>query len=169
MVVSSIGAATVQSAGGSVTFKNMSWKTPSGRTMSALLLIANDASVKDKRPTIVLAHGWWNNKEMQDSNYVELARRGYVVLSVDMCGHESSSDLQVGHEIDAATGMSDAVSLIQPAIGRQIENRNQWPLELSRKIYRETTNPYIGGFVMAAVATLIAASNTLTYLLSAIH
>jgi hypothetical protein len=117
----------------------------------------------------VLAHGWWNNKEMQDSNYVELARRGYVVLSVDMCGHESSSDLQVGHEMDAATGMSDAVSLIQPAIGRQIENRNQWPLELSRKIYRETTNPYIGGFVMAAVATLIAASNTLTYLLSAIH
>jgi pimeloyl-ACP methyl ester carboxylesterase len=112
MLVSSIGAAAAQSAGGSVTFKNMSWETPSGKTMSALLLIPNGASVKDKRPAIVLAHGWWNNKEMQDSNYVELARRGYVVLSIDMYGHESSSDMQVGHEMDAATGMSDGVNLI---------------------------------------------------------
>lgn len=112
MLVSSIGAAAVQSAGGAVTIKNMSWQTPSGKTMSALLLIPNGATVKDKRPAIVLAHGWWNNKEMQDSNYVELARRGYVVLSIDMYGHESSSDLQEGHEMDAATGMSDGVDLI---------------------------------------------------------
>jgi hypothetical protein len=40
---------------------------------------------------------------------------------------------------------------------------------VSRKIYRETSNPYIGGFIMAAVATLVAVSNTLTYSLSAIH
>jgi len=112
MLVSSIGAVAIQSAGGAVTIKNMSWQTPSGKTMSALLLIPNGASAKDKRPAIVLAHGWWNNKEMQDSNYVELARRGYVVMSIDMYGHESSSDLQEGHEMDAATGMSDAVKLI---------------------------------------------------------
>lgn len=112
MLVSSIGAAVVQTSGGAVTIKNMSWETPSGKTMSALLLIPNGASITDKRPAIVLAHGWWNNKEMQDSNYVELARRGYVVLSIDMYGHESSSDMQVGHEMDAATGMSDGVNLI---------------------------------------------------------
>jgi pimeloyl-ACP methyl ester carboxylesterase len=112
MLVSSIGAAIVQTSGGAVTIKNMSWETASGKTMSALLLIPNGASVKDKRPAIVLAHGWWNNKEMQDSNYVELARRGYVVLSIDMYGHESSSDMQVGHEMDAATGMYDAVKEI---------------------------------------------------------
>ena len=112
MLVSSIGAAIVQSSGGAVTIKNMSWETPSGMTMSALLLKPNGASATDKRPAIVLAHGWWNNKEMQDSNYVELARRGYVVLSIDMYGHEDSSDLKVGHEMDAATGMYDGVKEI---------------------------------------------------------
>ncbi|CAN5256663.1 alpha/beta fold hydrolase [soil metagenome] len=112
MLVSSIGAAIVQTSGGAVTIKNMSWETASGKTMSALLLIPDGASAKDKRPAIVLAHGWWNNKEMQDSNYVELARRGYVVLSIDMYGHASSSNLQEGHEMDAATGMYDAVKEI---------------------------------------------------------
>jgi hypothetical protein len=34
---------------------------------------------------------------------------------------------------------------------------------LTRKIYRATNNPYIGGFIMASVVTLIAVSNTLTY------
>jgi pimeloyl-ACP methyl ester carboxylesterase len=112
MLVSSIGAAIVQTSGGAVTIKNMSWETASGKTMSALLLIPNGASATDKRPAIVLAHGWWNNKEMQDSNYVELARRGYVVLSIDMYGHGSSSNMEVGHEMDAATGMYDGVKEI---------------------------------------------------------
>src|ERR1700712_4477025 len=112
MLISSIGAAIVQSAGGAVTITTMSWETASGKTMSALLVKPNGASSTDKRPAIVLAHGWWNDKEMQDSNYVELARRGHVVLSIDMYGHGSSSNLQMGHEMDAATGMYDAVKEI---------------------------------------------------------
>lgn len=109
MLVSSIGASIVQTSGGAVKIHDMSWVTGSGKTMSALLLVPDGASSKDKRPAIVLAHGWWNNKEMQDSNYVELARRGYVVLSIDMYGHASSDPLQEGHEADAATGMYDGV------------------------------------------------------------
>lgn len=112
MLICSIGAAVVQTGGGSVTIKDMSWETPSGKTMSALLLIPDGASAEAKRPAIVLAHGWWNNKEMQDANYVELARRGYVVMSIDMYGHASSSDMPQGHEMDAATGMYDAVKEI---------------------------------------------------------
>ncbi|RFA18565.1 hypothetical protein B7R25_14310 [Subtercola boreus] len=112
MLVSSIGASIVQSSGGTATIHDMSWVTGSGKTMSALLLVPDGASETDKRPAIVLAHGWWNNKEMQDSNYVELARRGYVVLSIDMYGHASSDPLQEGHEMDAATGMYDGVKEI---------------------------------------------------------
>ena len=33
---------------------------------------------------------------------------------------------------------------------------------LSRKIYRVTGNPYIGGFISAFVVTLVAVTNTLT-------
>ncbi|ARC58342.1 2-succinyl-6-hydroxy-2,4-cyclohexadiene-1-carboxylate synthase [Frondihabitans sp. 762G35] len=112
MLVSSIGASIVQTSGGAVKIRDMSWVTGSGKTMSALLLVPDGASATDKRPAIVLAHGWWNNKEMQDSNYVELARRGYVVLSIDMYGHASSDPLQEGHEMDAATGMYDGVKEI---------------------------------------------------------
>jgi pimeloyl-ACP methyl ester carboxylesterase len=111
-LVSAIGASLVQTSGGSVTIKSMSWETESGQTLSALLLKPASASADKKLPAIVLAHGWWNEKEMQDSNYVELARRGYVVMSIDMYGHGSSSSMPEGKEMDAATGMYDAVKEI---------------------------------------------------------
>jgi pimeloyl-ACP methyl ester carboxylesterase len=112
MLVSSIGASIVQTAGGAVTIKNMSWETSDGKTMSGLLLVPNGATREDKRPAIVLAHGWWNDKEMQDSNYVELARRGYVVLSIDMYGHGSSSDMVPGQELKYSTGVYAGVKEI---------------------------------------------------------
>jgi cephalosporin-C deacetylase-like acetyl esterase len=99
-LLSAIGASIVQTSGGSVTIKNMSWETESGQTMSALLLTPASASADKKLPAIVLAHGWWNNKEMQDANYVELARRGYVVMSIDMYGHGSSSSMPEGRNRD---------------------------------------------------------------------
>lgn len=34
---------------------------------------------------------------------------------------------------------------------------------ITRKIYRATGNPYIGGVINGVVATLIAVSNTLTF------
>ncbi len=111
-LVSALGASITQSAGGSVSVTKLTFPGESGGTISALLLKPEGASAKDKRPAIVLAHGWWNEKEMQDSNYVELARRGYVVMSIDMYGHGSSSYLKEGEEAVAATGMYDAVKEI---------------------------------------------------------
>jgi pimeloyl-ACP methyl ester carboxylesterase len=111
-LVSALGASIVQTAGGSVTITKLNFAGESGGTISALLLKPNGASATDKRPAIVLAHGWWNEKEMQDSNYVELARRGYVVMSIDLYGHGSSSYLKEGNEAVAATGMYDAVKEI---------------------------------------------------------
>jgi pimeloyl-ACP methyl ester carboxylesterase len=111
-LVSALGASITQSAGGSVSVTKLTFPGASGGTISALLLKPAGASATDKRPAIVLAHGWWNEKEMQDSNYVELARRGYVVMSIDMYGHGSSSYLKEGDEAVAATGMYDAVKEI---------------------------------------------------------
>jgi pimeloyl-ACP methyl ester carboxylesterase len=111
-LISAVGASIVQTSGGAVKEKYISWTTESGLTMSAILMTPDGASADEKRPAIVLAHGWWNEKEMQDSNYVELARRGFVVLSIDMYGHGSSSALKEGTEKNAATGMYDAVKYI---------------------------------------------------------
>lgn len=112
MLVSAIGASIVQTAGGAVTIKDLRWETSSGRLMNALLFVPAGASADDQRPAIVVSHGWWNNREMQDANYVELARRGYVVMSIDMYGHGDSDPLPSGEEAVGGTGMYDAVKLI---------------------------------------------------------
>jgi hypothetical protein len=49
---------------------------------------------------------------MQDANYVELARRGYVVVSIDMYGHGNSSPLRTDDVTLGGTGMYDAVKLV---------------------------------------------------------
>lgn len=112
MVVSSVVASAVQTSGYTVTVKDMSWETSNGESMSALLFKPNGVSADNKAPAIVVSHGWWNNKEMQDANYVELARRGYVVLSIDMYGHGDSDYLKYSDLAANGTGMYDAVKLL---------------------------------------------------------
>jgi len=112
MLVSAIGASVVQTNAGQVTVKDLRWETSNGQLMSALLFKPAGATVDSKAPAIVVSHGWWNNREMQDANYVELARRGYVVLSIDMYGHGNSDYLNYADLAANGTGMYDAVKLI---------------------------------------------------------
>ena len=112
VAVSGIGASLVQTGGGSVAIEDLRWETPTGKTMSALLFVPETATAENPAPAVVTSHGWFNNREMQDLNYVELARRGYVVMSIDMYGHGDSDWLTPGEEPVAGTGMYDAVKLI---------------------------------------------------------
>lgn len=112
VMLSAVGASIVQTNAGQVTVKDMRWETASGEMMSALLFKPNAVSAENKAPAIILSHGWWNNREMQDANYVELARRGYVVVSIDMYGHGNSGNLQNDALELGGTGMYDAVKLV---------------------------------------------------------
>lgn len=112
LLVSMIGASITQSSGGKVTIKDMRWETASGHLMSALLFIPDGATLETPAPGIVTSHGWYNNREMQDLNYVEWARRGYVVISIDMYGHGHSDAVTPGEWSIAGTGMYDAVKLL---------------------------------------------------------
>ena len=114
-IISSIGACLVQSDFGKVTIKDLRFETASGHTMSALLLVPDSATAENPAPAIVCSHGWYNNREMQDLNYVEYARRGFVVLSIDMYGHGNSDDLASGDwwkPENNANGMYDAVKMM---------------------------------------------------------
>lgn len=111
VVLSSVVASVVQTSAYTVTVKDMSWETATGESMSALLYKPNGVTADNKAPAIIVAHGWWNNKEMQDANYVELARRGYVVISVDMYGHGDSDYLPNADLTAGGTGLYDAVKL----------------------------------------------------------
>jgi dienelactone hydrolase len=112
LVVGMIGAAIVQRSGGRVTIKDIRWETSLGRQMSALLLIPHSATAEKPAPAIVTRHGWYNNREMQDLNYVEYARRGYVVMSIDMYGHGNSEAFTGDGWNQHGTGMYDAVELM---------------------------------------------------------
>jgi dienelactone hydrolase len=111
-LISAIGANAVQSAGGSVQVKDLRWETASGQLESALLYTPDSATAETPAPAIVVSHGWWNNREMQDANYVELARRGYVVLSIDMYGHGRSDPLDNEQLTLGGTGVYDGVKLL---------------------------------------------------------
>ena len=112
MLLSGIVASLVQTGGGNIAVKDMRWETPSGQMISALLYKPNSVTEDNKAPAIVVSHGWWNNREMQDANYVELARRGYVVVSIDMYGHGNSSYLRNDQLTLGGTGMYDVVKLV---------------------------------------------------------
>lgn len=90
MLVSMIGASLIQSSGGRVTVDEVTWVDTDGIRKNALLLVPDNATAETPAPAIVTSHGFLNNKEMQDLNYVELARRGYVVLAIDMASHGDS-------------------------------------------------------------------------------
>lgn len=113
-IISMLGASYVQTGGGTVTVKDLRWETPSGKLMSALLFVPNSATAKTPAPAIVASHGWYNNREMQDMNFVEYARRGYVVVSMDMYGHGNSDFLGTASTayVSRATGMTDVVELV---------------------------------------------------------
>lgn len=114
-LISAAGASLVKSGGGSITVKQLHWETPSGHIQSAQLLIPKNATKETPAPAVVVVHGWGNSKEVQTPNYVELSRRGYVVLDIDMYGHGDSEDLPQNtwwDEGNGANGVYDGVKLL---------------------------------------------------------
>ena len=111
-IVSMVGASVVQTNFYNVTIKDLRWETPSGYQMSALLYVPSNATSTNKAPGIVTSHGWYNNREMQDLNAIEYARRGYVVMAIDMYGHGNSETIPADEWQNRGTGMYDAVELM---------------------------------------------------------
>ncbi|WP_078036899.1 alpha/beta hydrolase [Oribacterium sp. C9] len=95
MLLSGIGASLVQTSGNTVTVRDLNFVTTKGFELSAKLLTPKGIKAEDSLPTIVTCHGMFNDKEMQDAFFVELSRRGYVVLTVDMPSHGNSDDTEV--------------------------------------------------------------------------
>lgn len=58
--------------------------------LNGLLYMPEGAGESDPRPVIVTTHGYLNTKEMQDAPAVEMSRRGYIVLALDMYDHGDS-------------------------------------------------------------------------------
>ncbi|MCR5136163.1 MAG: alpha/beta fold hydrolase [Oscillospiraceae bacterium] len=95
-LVSVIFAGAVQTDFGRVDMVEISLGTEAG-TLTGYMFRPKAATAKSPAPAIVCSHGYLNNREMQDANYVELARRGYVVIAMNAYGH-GDSEVAKGEE-----------------------------------------------------------------------
>lgn len=91
ILVSMIGSNLVQSDGGKVKIHKVNLVVADGAELYAQMYIPEQASADHKLPLVIVQHGSQHNLQMQDMNMVELARRGFIVISGDAFGHGSST------------------------------------------------------------------------------
>ena len=89
MLLGSIFAQMFNTSFYSVKVSRISFDTDSG-TLSGLLYMPKGVDASNPRATIVTTHGYLNSAEMQDETAIEMSRRGYVVLALDMYDHGHS-------------------------------------------------------------------------------
>jgi pimeloyl-ACP methyl ester carboxylesterase len=89
IIAGSLLAFLVQGSGG-VEVREARWRTAEGAVMSGLLYRPPGLESGRRAPAVLLSHGYINTREMQSPFAIELARRGFVVLAMDMTGHGGS-------------------------------------------------------------------------------
>jgi len=82
----------VQTNFGRVELSNVFYENDSGISIRAKLFRPVLATEEAPAPGIVYIHGYQNNRETSDAYSIELARRGFVVLSVDAIGRGNSGE-----------------------------------------------------------------------------
>ncbi len=90
ILISILVSGAIQTSFGNVAVNEISIVTQVG-TLTGYLLVPQGATEDHPAPAIVTSHGYLNNREMQDINYVELSRRGYVVFAMNAYKHGDST------------------------------------------------------------------------------
>lgn len=88
-LISAVSASHIQTKGGAVKVSKVRFETEYG-TLSGMIYKPTKATKETPRPAIVATHGYLNSNGMQDINAIELSRRGFVVLAIDIYGHGAS-------------------------------------------------------------------------------
>jgi pimeloyl-ACP methyl ester carboxylesterase len=83
-------AASVQSGFGSVAVSEVDFQAADGSMIHSTLQKPNYATDTDPLPGVVVIHGSLQNKEWLMAFGIELAQRGFVVLTIDANGHGNS-------------------------------------------------------------------------------
>ena len=87
VLIGSLLAHAIETAGG-VTLHDVRFAGDRpGLTLSGLVYQPASATATHPAPAVLVSHGYINTREMQSPFAIELARRGFVVLAMDMEGH----------------------------------------------------------------------------------
>jgi Acetyl xylan esterase (AXE1). len=92
----SLIAFLVQTNFTAVKVKEVKIASEDGKILSAFLFIPKGVSAENPAPAVLTMHGYINSKETQSGFNIEFARRGYVVLAMDMAGHGYSEQVKGG-------------------------------------------------------------------------
>ena len=80
----------IQTDFGNVATKEIDLLTEDGVKIHTTLQVPNIASTSDPKPGVVVIHGVYQSKEWLRAFSIELARRGFVTLTIDAAGHGNS-------------------------------------------------------------------------------
>ena len=89
ILAGSVLAHAIQTTNG-VTVTDVRFAGDRGVVMSGLLYRPASATAAAPAPAVLASHGYINTREMQSPFAIELSRRGFVVLAMDMTGHGAS-------------------------------------------------------------------------------
>jgi pimeloyl-ACP methyl ester carboxylesterase len=91
MLGGSLLGSWINTGAGAATVTDVKIFAPNGYVISAYLYTPKSASAENPAPAILAVHGLNNQKNYMANTALELARRGFVVLSIDMTGHGFSN------------------------------------------------------------------------------
>ena len=83
------------------------------RELKGLLYQPSSSPAANPCPAIILAHGIGGSKEMMSGIGLELARRGFVVFSLDLFGHGGSEETIREGADEPSFGVSSAVKYLR--------------------------------------------------------
>ncbi|MBA4698023.1 MAG: alpha/beta hydrolase [Ruminococcus sp.] len=107
--VGAIGQSVLQTNFGKTEIKDRNTVTDSGYTQVMRTYIPENATAENKAPAIVVVHGGNDDKELMIRYALELARVGYVAVTIDMYGHGESSYLPDSEWLTSGRGVYDTV------------------------------------------------------------
>lgn len=118
MLVTSFVGKSIATSGGKVKTQDITFTTDVGAESHAKLYIPETATAASPAPAIVLCHGYTASLDAMEPNAIELSRRGYVVLALDMYGHgesglppEGYSQIEMGGVVDYAPDLGSYSAL----------------------------------------------------------
>jgi pimeloyl-ACP methyl ester carboxylesterase len=107
VLVSGVFSSALQTNFGRVDVVDIRMDMGAGEQFSVIMFKPKTATPATPAPVIIASHGYLNNREMQDIALVELARRGFVVISMDRTGH--------GHSEVSAAAQAGMIQLVEYA------------------------------------------------------
>lgn len=123
ILLSSILASGLQSSWGGVRVTDLRDQTNSGpwagdaqvmvngKVVSGILFVPRGASAEHPLPAVVLTHGYLNSRELQLQNAIELARRGFVTLTIDREAHGNYENRGTSNSV-FSRGLYDAAKYL---------------------------------------------------------